>query len=118
MVRSFTKSPEIDFKTIVLGGNHMKGRKMKFTFKNVAFYIMGLLIIGLGVNFMNSAGLGVGAWDTVTINGRYLFNNILGVEWVTIGMVSATVSTLIMIAVLVYRKDIVFLFLIIIKKQL
>ncbi|AIO19146.1 hypothetical protein KQ51_01269 [Candidatus Izimaplasma bacterium HR1] len=91
----------------------MKGRKIEFSLKNITFYLLGFVIIGLGVNFMNSADLGVGAWDTVTINGRYLFNNVLHLEWVTIGMVSALTSTIIMLAVLIYRKDIVFLFMLI-----
>ena len=86
----------------------MKNRKIELKFKNIVFYLVGFIIIGLGVNFMNSADLGVGAWDTVTINGRYLLNTKFGLKWVTIGMVSALVSTIIMITVLIYRKNPVF----------
>ncbi|MDA3931975.1 MAG: hypothetical protein PF513_04485 [Tenericutes bacterium] len=77
---------------------------------NIAFYISGILILGFAVNLMKASTLGNGAWDTVTINIRDFFNMELGVEWVTMGMVSFTVSFIIMVIIISYRKKIRYLF--------
>lgn len=76
---------------------------------NILFYFSGFLTLGFAVNIMKASTLGNGAWDTVTINIRYFFNNILNVEWVTMGMVSFTVSIIIMAIVISYRKKWVYL---------
>lgn len=71
----------------------------------ILYYILGFLVVGLGVNVMNSSNLGVGAWDTVTINLRSFMNIVVGWQWVTIGMMSFVVSILVMTMVILYRKD-------------
>lgn len=77
---------------------------------NILFYFSGFITLGFAVNIMKSSTLGNGAWDTVTINIRYFFNNILNVEWITLGMVSFTVSFIIMAIVIAYRKKFIYLF--------
>lgn len=65
---------------------------------------MGFVILGLGVNLMKASSLGAGAWDTVTINVRDFLNMNLGLSWVTLGMISFVVSSVLMLIVLSYRK--------------
>ncbi|MFP4478825.1 MAG: hypothetical protein ACLFPM_05285 [Candidatus Izemoplasmatales bacterium] len=77
---------------------------------SIAFYLSGILILGFAVNLMKASTLGNGAWDTVTINVRYFFNMNLGLEWVTMGMVSFTVSIIIMLIIISYRKKLRYLF--------
>ncbi len=71
---------------------------------NFIFYFIGIFILGLGVNIMKASTLGAGAWDTVTINLRSFLTINLGLQWVTLGMVSFTISFILMIIVLSYRK--------------
>lgn len=71
---------------------------------NIVFYLSGFLILGLGVNIMKASDLGNGAWDTVTINVRGFFHMNLDIQWVTMGMVSFSVSFIIMLIVLSYRR--------------
>lgn len=80
---------------------------------NLFFYVIGFVILGLGVNLMKASALGNGAWDTVTINIRAFFNQNIGWEWVTIGMVSFVVSMIIMTVVITYRQKARYLFMII-----
>ncbi|MBN2540516.1 MAG: hypothetical protein JXB08_03220 [Bacilli bacterium] len=80
---------------------------------HILFYLLGFIVIGLGVNVMKASTLGNGAWDTVTINVRdFLWRN-LNQTWVTLGMISFTVSIIIMAIVLIYRKNVKFLFMLI-----
>lgn len=80
---------------------------------NIMFYLLGFVVIGLGVNIMKASTLGNGAWDTVTINVRdFLWMN-LGQTWITLGMISFTVSIIVMTIVLIYRKNLKFLFMLI-----
>lgn len=72
--------------------------------QNIFFYIVGFIILGLGVNMMKASTLGNGAWDTVTINIRGFFNLNVGWEWVTIGMVSFVISLSLMVIVMSYRQ--------------
>jgi uncharacterized membrane protein YczE len=82
--------------------------KIKTFFKenrnNIIFYLSGFICLGFAVNIIKASALGSGAWDTVTINIRDFFNINLGIDWITLGMVSFSVSLLIMIIVLIYRK--------------
>lgn len=80
---------------------------------NLLYYILGFIILGLGVNIMKASNLGNGAWDTVSINVRSYLNIIRNQTWVTMGMISMTVATIIMIIVLTYRKNIKFLLMLI-----
>ncbi len=72
--------------------------------KNIGFYLLGFIVLGLGVNVMKASTLGAGAWDTVTINIRDFFVLNLGINWITLGMISFSVSILIMVIVMSYRK--------------
>lgn len=86
---------------------------IKQEWKNVLLYIAGILLLGFGVNIMKASTLGAGSWDTVTINVRSFFNITMGVPWVTLGMISFSVSAILMIIVISYRKEWKFLFMII-----
>jgi uncharacterized membrane protein YczE len=72
---------------------------------SIFWYVGGFFILGLGVNLMKASNFGAGAWDTVTINARAYINNILDVHWVTLGMLSLTVSLILFIIVTLYRKS-------------
>ncbi|MCF7923707.1 MAG: hypothetical protein K9L64_01220 [Candidatus Izimaplasma sp.] len=76
---------------------------------NILYYISGFLVLGFAVNIMKASTLGNGAWDTVTINVRDYMNNIVGIPWITMGMVSFTVSLIIMLIILSYRKNLRYL---------
>jgi len=90
--------------------------KLKYFLTNkkssIAFYISGFLVLGFAVNTMNASNLGNGAWDTVFINVSKFFNMNLGIEWVTMGMVSFVVAFIIMAIILSYRKNLKYLFMI------
>lgn len=78
---------------------------VKKHWKNVLLYLSGILLLGFGVNIMKASTLGAGSWDTVTINVRSFFNIVLEQSWVSLGMISFTVSAILMIVVMVYRKE-------------
>lgn len=80
---------------------------------NISYYLVGILLLGLGVNLMKASTLGAGAWDTVTINLRDFLNLKANLSWVTMGMVSFSVSMTIMIMVMLYRKQWKFLLMIV-----
>ncbi len=75
---------------------------------NILFYLIGFIVLGFAVNIMKASTLGNGAWDTVTINVRDYLNMNLNLEWVTLGMISFSVSITLMIIVFIYRKNIKF----------
>jgi uncharacterized membrane protein YczE len=79
---------------------------------NIIYYLSGIICLGFAVNIVKASTLGSGAWDTVTINIRDFFNINLGVDWITLGMVSFSVSLIIMMIVLIYRKEIKYLLMI------
>lgn len=89
--------------------------KSKFNLLNTVYYVLGFFIVGLGVNLMNLSNLGLGAWDTVTFNIHSYFLEIHNVnpEFLKVGYVSAVISLLIMLAVLLYRRDVKYLIMII-----
>lgn len=72
---------------------------------NMMYYFTGFLILGFSVNIMKASGFGNGAWNAVAINIRYFFNNLLHIEWITIGMVSFGVSFIILVIVISYRRS-------------
>jgi uncharacterized membrane protein YczE len=82
---------------------------------NMLIYISGFLLVGLGINLMDKSNLGLGAWDTVTFNIHAYLTQIVGFDKDTflVGYVSAVISFSIMLAVLLYRKNIRFLFMLI-----
>jgi len=82
----------------------MQNRKIEFSIKNIAYYLVGFAIIGLGVNLMKRASLGAGAWDTVSIN---LNENLTGL---TLGTCSLIISITLMLIVIAYRRKLRFLF--------
>ena len=71
---------------------------------NILYYLLGFIVLGLGVNIMKASTLGAGAWDTVTINIRDFLNMNVGLSWITLGMISFSVSMTIMLIVILYRK--------------
>lgn len=71
---------------------------------NIMYYLSGIICLGFAVNVIKASDLGSGAWDTVTINIRDFFNINLNVDWITLGMVSFSVSFLIMLVVIFYRR--------------
>ena len=77
---------------------------------NIMYYLIGFLVLGFAVNIMKASTMGNGAWDTVTINARDYLNRIVGIPWVTMGMVSFTVSFSIMVIIISYRRKIRYLF--------
>ncbi len=77
---------------------------MKVNKINFLFYLMGFIVLGLGVNLLKASNLGTGAWDTVTINWRDYLSINYGISWVTIGMLSFLVSFILMIIVISYRR--------------
>lgn len=83
----------------------MKISKIDLNVKNISFYVIGVLIIGFGINLMLLSKLGAGAWDTPTANGQTFFNLVVGWEWVTLGMLSALVNSIILVMIIAYRKD-------------
>ncbi|MBN2604958.1 MAG: hypothetical protein JXR62_03955 [Bacilli bacterium] len=82
----------------------MQNRKIEFSIKNIAYYLVGFTFIGLGVNLMKRANIGAGAWDTVSIN---LNENLTGL---TLGTCSLMISVTLMLIVIAYRKKLRFLF--------
>jgi uncharacterized membrane protein YczE len=79
----------------------------------VLWYVGGFFVLGLGVNIMKASTLGNGAWDTVTINGRAFFQQNVGWEWVTLGMMSLVVSLILFAIVLLYRRELRYLFMLV-----
>ncbi|QWC00576.1 hypothetical protein KHQ88_03115 [Mycoplasmatota bacterium] len=88
--------------------------KLKYFLKDkkssIIFYLSGFFVLGFAINLMKASTLGNGAWDTVTINVRDFLNMNVGLEWVTMGMVSFLVSIIIMTIVISYRKNLKYLF--------
>lgn len=77
-------------------------RRLEFNLKNIAYYFLGFFIVGLGVVLMLRADLGAGPWDTVSANlekfiDKFLFD-------VTLGMMSFTIASILMLIVLFYTK--------------
>jgi len=71
---------------------------------NIAFYLGGIFLLGFAINTMKASALGTGAWDTVIINGRDFLNQNIGWSFVTMGMISLTLSLIIMTIVMLYRR--------------
>lgn len=80
---------------------------------SVTWYVLGFFVLGLGVNVMKASTLGNGAWDTVTINGRAFFQENIGWDWVTLGMMSMVVSLSLFVLVTLYRKRLRYVFMLI-----
>lgn len=82
----------------------MNERKMKLTPKNIALYLMGFLIIGLGIIIMERSMLGVGAWDATNFNLNILLNKVLDLDFeLTKGTTSLMISTSLLICVVIYK---------------
>jgi len=71
---------------------------------NILYYLIGFICLGFAVNIIKASNLGSGAWDTVTINIRDFLNINLNIDWITLGMVSFSVSFTIMLIVILYRR--------------
>jgi uncharacterized membrane protein YczE len=80
---------------------------------NVITYLMGFVVLGFSVNLLKASTLGAGAWDTVYINAYTLFNQVKGISWLTMGMLSFVMALTIMVIVLIYRKKLIYLMMLI-----
>lgn len=82
---------------------------------HLMYYILGFFTVGFGVNLMDKSKIGLGAWDTVTFNIHAFCINNLGFneEVFLIGYVSAFVALIIMVAILIYRKEVKYFILLI-----
>lgn len=84
----------------------MDNRKIRFTPKNITFYIVGFILLGLGVNLLARSDFGIGAWDTTTFNLHLLINS----DYVTKGITSMIISFTLMTFVIAYTRKWVLLF--------
>jgi len=100
----------------------MRDNNIKINFPNIIFYILGFLLVGLGVNIMYASTIGLGAWDTVTFNITKFLIDIVGITKVNIlflhqdlapGHISMIISLTILTMVLLYRRKITLLFMLI-----
>lgn len=80
---------------------------------HLAYYLIGIFLLGFGVNLMKASTLGAGAWDTVTINIRDYLMIVQGNTWVTLGAISFSISLTIMLIVFLYRRKWKFLLMIV-----
>ena len=81
----------------------MKERKFELTFKNISFYIVGFLIIGLGVNLMLRSEIGAGAWDATNFNLNYLIESLF--TKVTFGTTSLIIGMVLFTCVILYKQE-------------
>lgn len=90
----------------------MKTQETKVNIKNILIYVLGFFLIGLGVNLMNKSDLGMGAWDTVTFNIHgFLINTMnMNPNIILVGYVSIVIAFIVMFMVILYRRDVKFLF--------
>lgn len=88
----------------ILGGVTMNERNIKLTPKNIALYVLGFLIIGLGVIIMERSNLGVGAWDATNFNLNIMLNKLLSLNFtITKGTTSLILSFILFIVVAIYK---------------
>lgn len=80
----------------------MKPTWIRFSFRYLSLYFLGILALGLGVSLFSRANLGVAPWDTAVINLRSLLDarNIN----ITLGQSSLIHTTFLLIIVLVIGK--------------
>ncbi len=100
----------------------MKNGNIKINFKNCFYYLLGFVLVGLGVNLMNSSTLGMGAWDTVTYNIFSFITEKLNHESISFwfgdiilkpGHISMLVSLTILVIVITYRRRLSLLFMLV-----
>jgi uncharacterized membrane protein YczE len=80
----------------------MQNRTIKFTPKNIAFYLGGFFVVSLGVVFMLRGNLGAGAWDTVTYNLRAFLQS--RGSGITLGLTSMTITLTLFVIVMAYQR--------------
>jgi|LGOV01.1.fsa_nt_gb uncharacterized membrane protein YczE len=97
----------------------MRENKVKFNVLNVFLYLGGFILVGLGVNLLDSSTLGMGAWDTVTFNIHDFIYYKLGVTEINFGLfvlpvkygfVSMGISLTLFTVVISYRRKVKLLF--------
>ncbi len=92
--------------------NYRKGYPFR-----VVQYVLGLMIIGLGVNTLLRSQLGAGAWDTVTFNLAFALNRLserLDLPFtVTLGMSSFLIQSTLLVWVISVRKSLRYLFILV-----
>ena len=67
--------------------------------KRISIYLLGIFVVGFGVNILIRSNLGAGAWDAVNDNFR---------AWtgITLGTASFSINVLILTFIMLYRKNI------------
>jgi hypothetical protein len=87
----------------------------KISIKNTIFYLLGFVLVGLAISLMKQADIGMGSWDTVNFNIHefLIINTNLSKETFLVGYVSGVIGIIIMLAVLLYRRRVKYLFLLV-----
>jgi uncharacterized membrane protein YczE len=75
---------------------------LKFSFKFLTLYFLGIIALGLGVSLFTRANLGVAPWDTAILNLKRLLDS-LDLS-ITLGQSSLIHTTVLLIAVLLIGK--------------
>ena len=86
--------------------------KQVFSWKKDLLYLLGFLILGLGVNLSIRSNLGAGPWDTVTYSLRALLNKRFALN-VTLGNASFLVNLSVMLVVIFFRRKIKYIFMLV-----
>lgn len=76
----------------------MKLKKMEITPKNIFFYILGCIIIALGVVLMLRSDLGVSSWDTLHYSLHKLIH-------ITVGTATIVVALIFTVAVIILNRN-------------
>jgi len=84
----------------------VEDRVVRLNVKNIIFYFLGFFIVGLGAVMFYRANFGAGPWDTVTYNLSALIK-------ATRGQTSMIISTTLMLIVIMYNKNLRFLFMLV-----
>ena len=71
---------------------------MVINLKNVSMYLLGLVIMSLGVTLMKLTNIGLGSWDAVIHNFSYILK-------IPMGIGSLIVNVLLLSFVMIYRKS-------------
>jgi len=91
----------------------MRENKVKFNGWNVLLYLGGFILVGLGVNLLDSSTLGMGAWDTVTFNIHDFIYYKLNIQEINFGLfilpikygfVSMGISLTLFTVIMAYRR--------------
>lgn len=74
----------------------------KSLLKKILIYLLGITLVGLGVNILIRSNLGAGSWDAVNDNFRSLTG-------ITLGTASFSINLMILTMIMLYRKRLSYL---------